>query len=179
MLLAETIDAPDALLYPHGVPRHVVVDQGAAELEIQALGGGIRTQQNIGLSVAEPTFGIVSADPLPRAVAGGYFSTASREAHQLLIGTLQDFPAQKIHGVGVLGEDHRLAVTVLTQFGEDAFQASELAIRRQLADTGKKAFDVGLFFGGESLTLQHFHFIRIQDFIHGFIVRRIFVESIH
>ena len=154
MLLAETIDTADVLFHPHGVPRHVVVDQGAAELEVQALCGGFRTQQDIGLAVAEPPFGIVAADPAPGAVGGGYFSTASREAHRLQTGVLQEFSAQKIHGVGVLGEDHHLAVAVLAQFVEGALQAFELAVRRQLTDAAKEALDVGLLFDGEGRSLK-------------------------
>ena len=33
--LTEAIDTADALLHPHRVPRHIVVNQGAAELEVQ------------------------------------------------------------------------------------------------------------------------------------------------
>ena len=40
MALGDPIDAADALFAPHWVPRHVVVDQRAAELEIQPLGRG-------------------------------------------------------------------------------------------------------------------------------------------
>ena len=144
VLAQDAVDAADALFHPHGVPRHVVVDQGATELEIQALGGGVRTQQNIGLAVAKPPFGIVAADPAPGAVGGGDFSTAPREAHQPLTSVLQKLFTQEIHGVGVLSEDHRLLVAVLVKLGEGALQAFELAVRWQLADVDKEAFDVGL-----------------------------------
>ena len=36
MLLSDAVDAPHALLEPHWVPRHVVVDHEVAELEIDA-----------------------------------------------------------------------------------------------------------------------------------------------
>ena len=136
VLLAEPIDPPDALLHSHGVPRHVVIDQGAAELEVQPLGGGVRTQEDIGLAVAKPPFGIVATDPAPEAIGGGYFSAAPREAHQPRLGVLQEGVPQKVHRVGVLREDHHLAEARPAQLVQDALQAAELAVRRQPANPG-------------------------------------------
>jgi hypothetical protein len=39
--LPKPVDAANALLDTHGVPRHVVVDDGTAELEVEAFGGGV------------------------------------------------------------------------------------------------------------------------------------------
>src|ERR1039458_10796793 len=50
VLLAKAVDTPDALLDAHGIPGHVVVDQGAAELEVEALGGGVGTKEHVGLA---------------------------------------------------------------------------------------------------------------------------------
>ncbi len=60
VLLAETVNAADALLHAHGIPRHVVIDERAAELEIKALGGGIGAKQHVGLAVAEAAFGFLA-----------------------------------------------------------------------------------------------------------------------
>jgi len=35
----------DALFDAHGIPRHVVIDEGAAELEVEALGGGVGAEE--------------------------------------------------------------------------------------------------------------------------------------
>jgi len=55
--LADTVDTANALLHPHRVPGHVVVDQGSAELEVQALSCGIGAEQDLGLAFLEAPFG--------------------------------------------------------------------------------------------------------------------------
>ena len=76
--LTDTVDAADPLLDPHRVPRHVVVDHRAAELEVQSLGGGVGAQQDVGLTVAETTLGFVSVNDAPRTVCGRDLSAAPR-----------------------------------------------------------------------------------------------------
>jgi len=46
MPLADAINPTNALLHPHGIPGHVAVDQGAAELEVETFGGGIGAEKN-------------------------------------------------------------------------------------------------------------------------------------
>ena len=82
MRLPEAVDAPDPLLDPHRVPRHVVVDQGAAELEVQSLRGGVRAQQQVGLALPEAALDLVAADCAPSAAGGSDLAPAAREAHQ-------------------------------------------------------------------------------------------------
>jgi hypothetical protein len=44
MLLTETVNTADPLLNPHWIPRHVVINERSAELEVQAFGGGVSAQ---------------------------------------------------------------------------------------------------------------------------------------
>jgi hypothetical protein len=53
MPLPEPTDTADPLFDPHRVPRHVVVDDRAADLEVQTLRRGIGAKQALGLAVAE------------------------------------------------------------------------------------------------------------------------------
>ena len=46
-LLPKAVNAANPLLHPHRVPRHVVVHERAAELEVEALGGCVRAQQYV------------------------------------------------------------------------------------------------------------------------------------
>ena len=176
--LSKAVNAPDALLHSHRVPRHVVVDQGAAELEVQAFGGGIRAQQNVSLAVTKAPFGVIAADLTPTAVGRRNFPSAAREAHEFQIGVLSELAAKKVHGVGVLGKDHGLLIAVSLEIGKGAFQAGQFAVRRQLGDTGQKVFNVGLFFSGEGLALQASNLFRIQHLVAaGVIVRRVIVQA--
>ena len=45
--LADPVDAADALLDLHRVPRQVVVDDGRAELEVETLAGHPRREQDV------------------------------------------------------------------------------------------------------------------------------------
>ena len=54
MLLAQAVDAADALFDAHGVPRHVVIDQRAAELEIQPLRRCVGAEQKVGFAFVKP-----------------------------------------------------------------------------------------------------------------------------
>ena len=82
MLLAEPVDASDALLDPHRIPRHVVVDEGSAELEIEALRGGVGAEQNVSLAKPKTALRVVPADSAPGAVRGRDFAASPGEAHQ-------------------------------------------------------------------------------------------------
>src|SRR4051812_3583066 len=44
--LPDAIDAPDALLDRHRIPRHVEIDQGVAELDVAALAARLRAQED-------------------------------------------------------------------------------------------------------------------------------------
>ena len=46
MLLADTIHPANALFDPHGVPRHVEVDDDVTELQVQTFTAGIRRNQH-------------------------------------------------------------------------------------------------------------------------------------
>ena len=88
---------PIRLLDPHRVPRHVVVDHRAAELEVQSLGGGVGAQQDVGLTVAETTLGFVSANDAPRTVRGRDLPAAAGETHQAPAATGAQLVAQEVH----------------------------------------------------------------------------------
>ena len=49
--LAEAIDSSDPLFDAHRVPRHIVIHQRAAELEVQAFRGGVGTNQDLGYAL--------------------------------------------------------------------------------------------------------------------------------
>ena len=85
--LADQIDATDALLDAHRAPRHVVVDERAAELEVQPLGCGVGAQQQVGVAVAvavavaEPALDLFAVDDSPLvAVADRALAAAAGEA---------------------------------------------------------------------------------------------------
>ena len=149
----------------------------AAELEIQPLGGGVRTQEDIGLAVAEPPFGIVATDPAPRTIGGGYFSAAPGETHQPRFGVLQKGVPEKVHRVGVLRENHHLAAARPAQLVQDTLQAVKLAVRGQSADPSQEAFDVGLLFGGKRLAFPCADVIGLQDVVRGVVVRCVFGKA--
>ena len=56
VFLAETVNTSDALFDTHGIPRHVVIDERTAKLEIESLSGGIGAKQNVSLATAETAF---------------------------------------------------------------------------------------------------------------------------
>ena len=117
--LPQAVDAADALLDAHRIPGHIVVDQGAAELEVQALGRRIRTNHDLGEAIAKALLGGFPGDDLPVAGRGPDFTAAAGEADDAGAEGRGDPLAQKVHGVGVLGEDHRLAIALTAQLGQD------------------------------------------------------------
>ena len=57
LLLADAVDAPEALLDPVRVPRQVVVDHQVRDLEVQALPGSVGREQNLEGGVARELLG--------------------------------------------------------------------------------------------------------------------------
>ena len=139
MALADPIDAADALLDPHGVPRHVVVDQRAAELEVQPFGRGVGAQQQVGVAVAEAALDLFAVDDSPLVVVADRTLAAAAGEAQQPVAPLPEGAPQKVHGVGVLREHHDLGVSVPRQLVQVPDQPSELAVRRQGGDTLQQA----------------------------------------
>jgi hypothetical protein len=78
--LTESVDAPDALFDAHGIPRHIVVDERSAKLEVQALGCGVGAQQHICVPFSELSFHLVARDDAPRCIFVWHLPAAAREA---------------------------------------------------------------------------------------------------
>ena len=178
MPLAEPVDAPDPLLHPHRVPGHVVVDEGAAELEVEALGGGVGAEQQVGLAEPEPAFRVVPADPAPppaAAAAGRDLSAPSREAHQAPLAVPLKLVAEEVHGVRVLGEHHRLPEARLAERGQRLLQGRDLAVRRARPDAVEETLDVGAFLGGERPALDLRQLLRVGGLVRRLVVGRVFV----
>jgi hypothetical protein len=53
--LTDAVDTTNALLHPYRVLRHVVVDQGTEELEVQTLRCRIDAKQNLSIVCLEVT----------------------------------------------------------------------------------------------------------------------------
>jgi len=56
MPLTKTVDTADPPLNPHWVPRHIVVHQRPAELEVEAFGCSVSAEQHVGVACAKPAF---------------------------------------------------------------------------------------------------------------------------
>ena len=67
ILLTDAVDAANTLLHPHGVPGHVVVNQGTAELEVESFGGGIGAEKDPGSPMAEAFFRVFPGEALPHS----------------------------------------------------------------------------------------------------------------
>jgi len=80
LLFAKTVDPPDPLLYAHGIPGHVIVDERAAELKIQAFRCRIGAQEKLGFLVPKPLLDFFPPDNTPGAVVTEYLSSASGQA---------------------------------------------------------------------------------------------------
>ena len=139
MALADPVDAADPLLDPHRVPGHVVVDQRAAELEIQPLGGGVGAQEQIGVAVSESALDLLAVNPPPLvpAAPGGDLAAPPGETQQPQAAPRAQDAPQEVHCVGVLREHHDLAVPVTQQLVEGFSQARELAVWWQRPDPFK------------------------------------------
>jgi hypothetical protein len=130
VLLAKTVNTADALLDAHGVPRHVVIDERAAKLEVQTFGGGVGAKQHVGLAGAELALGLLAGNGAPASVFLAHFTAAPGETHHAERGLAGEFFAQEIHRVRVLGEHHRLRIAVGAEFLQLDPQAFGLGIRR-------------------------------------------------
>ena len=175
VFLPQPVDAPDALLHAHGVPRHVVVHHRATELEVQALRGRVRAKQNLRLAFSEAALGVVAANPPPSgAIRGRHFATTPGEAHQLGACFLPQCVAQEVHGVRELGEHHRLAVALLAQIGEHGHQAGELAVWRQRAGAFEQPDDLRALVRHQRVPRQAFQLVGVEGVLTGIVVRGVF-----
>ena len=105
--LADPVDAPDPLLDPHGVPRHVVVDEDPAGLKVEAFARGLGAQQQLdGLSLPKLLLDRLLALESPALAVPG-LAAAPRIARDARAVDGPQAVAQVIHGVGVLGEEDR------------------------------------------------------------------------
>src|SRR5690606_13710793 len=102
VLLSQAVDAADALLDPHRVPRHVVVHHGAAELEVQALCGGIGTEEDLGPPLAEATLHVITRHGPPLSVVLYHLASAPGEAEDALSPDAAQVPAAVIHLAHIL-----------------------------------------------------------------------------
>jgi hypothetical protein len=68
-LLADAVDAAEALLDPVGVPRQVVVDHQVGDLEVDALAGGVGGDEHLhGRVDPEPVLDVAAVVALDAAV---------------------------------------------------------------------------------------------------------------
>jgi hypothetical protein len=100
VLLAVAVDSPHSLFQPVRVPRQIPVDHHPAELEVDALTGGICPDQELGV-LPEPLFGGDAVLEL-HAPVDDADGTAP----------LAKLSGQVLQGVPVLGKDEDLLVTV-------------------------------------------------------------------
>src|SRR5208337_4315587 len=107
--LADAVDTTDALLNAHRVPRHVVVDQHAARLEVQTLRSGFRAEENLDLRVLpEGRLDVLLAGARPRFAIPLLAALAAVAGHLSTVD-LTEPVTHVVHRVGVLREDdHRV-----------------------------------------------------------------------
>ena len=132
VLLPHAVDSPDALLHTHRVPGHVVIDERAAELEIQTFSRGLSAHQHVGVAPAEDALDFVAGDCSPGAIAVRDLAASAREAHHPRAVLPGEQVPQEVHGVGVLGEDHDLGVAVLAKLAHLVEQDGGLGVRGKL-----------------------------------------------
>ena len=111
-MLADAVDAPEALLDPVGVPREVVVDHQVRGLEVQALPGGVGGEQDLDVGVVGELLG-----DLP---AVGAAHAAVDRLDRLGPAEQRSDPAREVvERVAVLGEDDQLAPLVARAGGRE------------------------------------------------------------
>ena len=71
LLLADAVDAAEALLDAVGVPRQVVVDHQVRGLQVQALAGGVGGEQDLAVAVLGELLGDLAALPAADAAVDG------------------------------------------------------------------------------------------------------------
>ena len=119
-LLAEAVDAADALLDGHGIPWQVVIEQNAGALEIDAFaasGGGNEELGAVFIPKAFGGFDLVFQGP---AFDGGELVIAE---------DLRQFDAEEFQGFAILGEDDEaFALILAAQVRDDGEEAVEFAV---------------------------------------------------
>ena len=75
MGLTDAIDAPDALLNLHRVPRQVVIEHDMAELQVQTLAAGVGGDQHLSL-VREGALHLLTLVEIERAVEADHLEAA-------------------------------------------------------------------------------------------------------
>ena len=101
VVLADAVDAAEALFQARRVPRHVVIDHQVAELEVDALAGSLGRDADLP-GVRKSSWARL---PLMRVHAAVNFAGGSSPTSRVLPEILQR--------VAVLGEDQQLAAAIL------------------------------------------------------------------
>ena len=133
--LADTVDAPKALLQPRGVPRQVVVDKQMAELQVDAFARGLGGNADLaaGAEILLRLLALVGVHP---AV---YFASGVAPAIQML--------AQMRERVAMLGEHQQLAATVLKllelRLLQAVAQCNQLGVLAARAHAGDSMDEIG------------------------------------
>ena len=105
LLLADAVDAAEALLDPVRVPREVVVDHQVRDLEVQALAGGVGREQDLAVGVARELLGDLAALGAAHAAVDRLDGLGPAEQRA-------DPAHEVVQRVAVLGEDDELAPPV-------------------------------------------------------------------
>ena len=131
--LTQSVDSTDSLLHSHRVPGHVVVHERAAELEVQALGGRLGAEQDIGFTLSESPLRLVAADRPPESASVRHLAAPPGKAHQPQGSVFAELFPQEVDGVGVLSEHHDLAgfPALPPQVAQNPLQLPELAVGRK------------------------------------------------
>ncbi len=104
VLLPDSVNSADPLFDLARVPRQVVIDDRSGGLEIQALAGGIRADQDRELPGRKGARNGILRDALPLRTRPDLSTLAAIAAEPLVIVARQGFP-KVLHCVGVLGEN--------------------------------------------------------------------------
>ena len=103
LLLADAVDAPEALFEAVRIPRQVVIDHEIGVLEVHAFTGSIGGEKDADFGVGTEQSLAFAAFVAVRAAVNG--DDGVRRAEDAA-----DFPLQIVQGVAVLGEDDHLAL---------------------------------------------------------------------
>ena len=103
LMLADAVDAPEALFEAVRIPRQVVVDHQVGVLKVDAFAGGIGRDQDADIGVgAEQRLEAAALIAMRAAVDGDDGVLVAKHAGDLLV--------QIVQGVAMLGEDDQLAL---------------------------------------------------------------------
>ena len=103
LLLANAVDAPEALFEAVRIPRQVVIDHEIGVLEVHAFTGSIGGEKDTDFGVGTEQGLAFPAFVAVRAAVNGNDGVGRAE-------DAADFPLQIVQGVAVLGEDYHLAL---------------------------------------------------------------------